>query len=215
MIDFSVLIPVYNTKAHHLLESVDSILNQSIRKEGYKYSIVLVDDGSTNADTKFALQYVRTLPGVKVFTHDTNLGTSAALNTGHKLIESTWIAIQGSDDISHPDRFFLQTKFLNNTKQPVDVLGANITSFYDSDIFRTSRFKSNHVQDPTPAVVNKHGWQTNHGTVFYRNQSVKDVGGYDVKFRRGQDVNLWNRMMAAGKKFKNLHDNLYMWRRMR
>lgn len=211
MIDFSVLIPVYNTKAAHLLESVDSVINQTIRKVNEtKYNVVLVDDGSTNKDTLFALQYLRTLPEIKVFTHETNQGTSAALNTGHKLIESNYIAIQGADDISHKDRFLIQARYLTN-RQDVDVLGSNLSSYYNDDIHRILKFTSKHV----PAPTLKTGWQTNHGTVMYKNQAVKDVGGYDVTKRRGQDIDLWKRMLEAGKIFKNVHDNLYLWRRFR
>ena len=53
----------------------------------------------------------------------------------------------------------------------------------------------------------------NHGTVIYKNQAVKDVGGYDIDKKRGQDVYLWKKMMEAGKKFHNVSDILYYWRR--
>lgn len=205
MIDFSVLIPVYNTRPEHLLEAVTSVLNQTIKQ---KYNVVLVDDGSTNQGTLIALQYLRTFPQIKVFTLPENQGTSAALNKGHELIESEYIAIMGADDISHKERFLFQTIYLQ--KHPyVDVLGCNLSSFLNDDIQRKLKFTSQHPAIP----VKGKGWQTNHGTVIYKNQAVKDLGGYNLQYRRGQDIELWNRMMAAGKVFRNLHDNLYLWRK--
>lgn len=207
MIDFSVLIPVYNTRAEHLLESVSSVLNQSINQ---KYSVVLIDDGSTDKGTLMALQYLRTFYQIKVFTLPENMGTSAALNKGHELIETEFIAVQGSDDIAHKDRFSFQVAYLEKHKG-VDVLGSNLSSFYNDDIYRRRAYTSSHSPMPLPGK----GWQTNHGTVMYRNQAVKDVGGYDVKLRRCQDIDLWKRMLEKGKVFRNINDNLYLWRRFR
>lgn len=207
MIDFSVLIPVYNTQPEHLLESVTSVLNQSINQ---KYNVILIDDGSTHKGTLIALQYLRSYHQIKVFTQPENLGTSAALNKGHELIESEYIAVQGSDDISHKDRFKFQCAFLEQNKT-VDVLGSNLSCFFNDDIYRRRTFTSSH----SPSPVAGKGWQTNHGTVMYKNQSVKDVGGYDVKLRRCQDVDLWKRMLERKKIFRNINDNLYLWRRFR
>lgn len=138
-----------------------------------------------------------------------NQGTSVALNAGHEYIKTEYIAIMGSDDVTHPERFKKQVEFLEKNPK-VDVLGAQIKTFYNHDPKRKSIFTSQHQSIPTK----KGGpWQTNHGTVMYKNQAVKDVGGYDVEHRRGQDVYLWKKMIEAGKVFRNLSDNLYYWRR--
>ena len=56
------------------------------------------------------------------------------------------------------------------------------------------------------------GWLTNHGTVMYKNQSVKDVGGYMLA-GRCQDVDLWKRMYKAGYKIRTLEPITYAWRK--
>ena len=50
-IDFTVLIPVYNTKAAELIEAAFSVhpTNQSIKQD---YKILIVDDGSTDQSTE-------------------------------------------------------------------------------------------------------------------------------------------------------------------
>lgn len=145
-----------------------------------------------------------------IINHKCNLGTSAALNTGHEYIQSEYIAIQGSDDVSTPDRFKRQCDFLERRKD-VDVLGAQLMIFWDHDPKRKSIFLSKHGSHPKPGK----GWQTNHGTVMYRNQAVKDVGGYDVERRRAQDVWLFKKLMEKGYKFQNLSECLYHWRRIK
>jgi O-antigen biosynthesis protein len=204
MIDFSVLIPVYNTRPDHLLEAFYSILNQTVTRP---YKIVIIDDGSTDKGTLFMLQFLRTFPNVNVHTLPENGGTSVALNKGHELIESTYIALMGSDDISHPDRFRLQCDFLD--KSEADVLGANCSSFYSNDIRRKLIWTSQHF----PRPVRKMPHVVNHGTLFYKNQAVKEVGGYKPELRRAQDIDIINRMIGAGKTIRNISDNLYMWRR--
>jgi glycosyltransferase involved in cell wall biosynthesis len=207
MVDFSVLIPVYNTRPDHLLESVASIIHQTIPQ---KFNVIIVDDGSTDKGTLLMLQHLRIFAQIKVFTMPENKGAAAALNKGHELIDSEYIAVMGSDDVAHKDRLLRQTVYLLQNPK-IDVLGTNIQCFYSDDIFRKAIFTSNHTRLPHK----DRGWQTNHGTVMYRNQAVKDVGGYDENYRRSQDVELWNRMMKSGKIFTNMTDVLYLWRRYR
>ena len=58
MIDFTVLIPVYNTNPIDLIECVYSVhwTNQTIKQE---YDIVLVDDGSDYVGTLNALEFIK------------------------------------------------------------------------------------------------------------------------------------------------------------
>ena len=44
-------------------------------------------------------------------------------------------------------------------------------------------------------------------------ESVKKAGGYNLCYRRGQDVDLWKRMFNLGMKIHTLPNVLYAWRR--
>ncbi len=207
--DFTVLIPVFNTKAAELIEAVFSVhqSNQTINQD---YEIVLVDDCSTSETTLQAIEFLEKSLGVRVIHLPENGGTSKALNAGHEFITTKWIALSGSSDISFKNRFELQVAHLQQNPN-VDVLGTNLFSFNDKDPFRKPTFKSNHAYTRT-LKDSSYGWLTNHGTVMYKNQSVKDVGGYKLPGRT-QDVELWTRMFKAGKKIHTLADICYAWRR--
>lgn len=207
-IEFTVLIPVYNTKPHELIEAVFSVhpTNQTIEQD---YKIVIVDDGSTDAGTLKALEFLK-LAGIIVYHKPENGGTSSALNLGHEKITTEWIAIMGSSDISKPERFDLQVKHLQDNPD-IDVLGTNLFSFKESDHTRTPIWTSSHSYVET-LEKRSEGWLTNHGTVMYKNQSVKDVGGYQLPGRY-QDVDLWKRMFLAGKKIRTLAKVTYGWRK--
>lgn len=206
----SVLIPVYNTKAAPLMEAVFSISkqNQSIELD---YDIVLVNDGSTNSETIEALQLLKKHYDCTILSLNENSGTSAALNYGHEHIKSEYVAISGSSDISFPDRLKIQMDHLRENPE-IDVLGTNLFLFNSNDPRRTPTHTVKHAYIRT-LKDSSEGWLTNHGTVIYKNAVVKEIGGYDLNYRRGQDVNLWKRMFLAGKIIRTLPDILYAWRR--
>lgn len=209
MINFTVLIPVYNTKAFDLIECVYSVYwtNQTLKRP---YNIVIVNDGSNSPDTLEALDFLGQLQGVSIYNKDKNEGTSSALNVGHSIIETEWIAIQGSSDISFSNRFELQCKHLEENPN-IDVLGTNLFSFRESDIKRVPIYKTSHKYITT-LEERTEGWLTNHGTVMYKNKAVKDIGGY-LLAGRGQDVDLWKRMALAGYNIRTLEPILYAWRK--
>ena len=215
MIDFTVAIPVFNTKPAELLEAVYSIINQTIKQD---FEIIIIDDCSNDLATINALKlfedqsFIRS--GIRktfVLRLDENGGTSKALNVAHDLIKSEYIAIMGSDDIADPNRFEKQIKHLEKNPQ-IDVLGTNLFSFYEDDIFRKPAHVTKH---PYKAGNGTSTWLVNHGTVIYKNKEVKRIGGYDLTKRRAQDIDLFLRLRNAGKIICNLPDILYAWRRRR
>ena len=208
-IDFTVLIPVFNTEAAELIEAILSVIpaNQTIDQD---YQVVVVNDGSSNPSTLRALQFAADELGVIVIHREVNGGTSAALNAGHEFIKTEYIALNGSSDISNRNRFQLQVEHLQRHPD-IDVLGTNLYSFAASDKNRTPIYTSSH-RYTTTLKERSEGWLTNHGTVMYKNQSVKDVGGYQLP-GRCQDVDLWKRMAAAGKKIHTLAPVTYAWRK--
>ena len=205
----TVLIPIYNTPAEQLIEATMSILKQD---DGIEHHIILIDDCSELSETKQAIDFLNKISNrINVAYTDSNSGTSVALNYGHQFVDTEYVAIMGSDDISHASRFRKQIDYLK--KHPkVDVLGTNLFSFYNDDIKRTAVFTSNHPEIPDSKKCN---WLVNHGTVVYRNKAVWQVGGYNPAYKRGQDIELWGRMAAKGFIFRNITEVLYAWRKRR
>ena len=208
-IDFTVLIPVYNTKAAELKEAAFSVhkSKQTIKQD---YQVLLIDDGSTNEDTLQALKELETIDGFKVHYKKENGGTSSALNKGHELSSTEWVAIMGSSDISTPNRFQLQVEhLLKNTL--IDVLGTQLYSFKESDPNRKPIYITSHKYETT-LIDSPYGWLTNHGTAMYKLSAINEVGGYTLPGRY-QDVDLWKRMALAGKKIRTLNKICYAWRK--
>ncbi len=93
----SVIIPTYN-RAHYLQESIESVLAQKYKP----IELIIVDDGSTD-DTPQLLEKYAKHPEIIILRHDTNMGISAARNTGCEYAHGTWIKTHDSDDILLPD----------------------------------------------------------------------------------------------------------------
>ena len=208
-IDFTVLIPVYNTKAAELKEAAFSV-HKSKQTINQEYDVLLIDDGSTNEDTLQALRELELIDGFRVHYKKENGGTSSALNKGHELAGTEWVAIMGSSDVSFPNRFKLQVDHL--LKNPwIDVLGTQLYSFKESDPKRKPIYTTTHKYERT-LIDSSYGWLTNHGTAMYKISAVNDVGGYTLPGRY-QDVDLWKRMALAGKKIRTLNVITYAWRK--
>lgn len=204
----TVLIPIYNTRPDYLMEAVYSILHQD---DGVAHEILLIDDGSDNPATLQCIEMLCSAHGrIKPVWMQQNGGTAAALNRGHELATTEYVAIMGSDDVSDTSRFRKQVEFIKENPH-LDVIGTNLYGFYTDDIFRRSVFVSKHQQQPDTSKQ----WFINHGTAIYKVKSIVDAGGYNVLYKRGQDVELWNRMLRMGYAFGNLEEVLLGWRRYR
>lgn len=101
--------PVYNPSPSQFKESVESILNQSIKN----IELIIIDDGS---DLDFSRFGFLNDPRVILLKHGSNKGISKALNYGLDIANGEYIARMDSDDISLPLRFSRQIELLKKHK---------------------------------------------------------------------------------------------------
>lgn len=101
----SVLMPVYNGEKY-LREAIESILNQSFTD----YEFLIINDGSTDASEEIILSYKD--PRIRYIRNEKNLKLIATLNKGLAMCNGKYIARMDADDISYPERFAVQVKFM-------------------------------------------------------------------------------------------------------
>ena len=102
--ELSVLLPVYNG-ASHLREAIESILSQTYAD----FELIVIDDGSTDDSLSILEEYADSR--IRVFSH-TNRGLAASLNRAIGLAKGRYVARQDQDDVSLPQRFEKQVRFL-------------------------------------------------------------------------------------------------------
>lgn len=113
----SVLLPVYNTKEEHLRATIESILNQTFSD----FELLIINDGSTDDNVeKVVLSYND--ERIKYYKQE-NQGIALTRNKLMDIAEGEYLALCDHDDISLPDRFEKQVKFLDENPQAGGVSG--------------------------------------------------------------------------------------------
>lgn len=92
MVDFSIIIPIYNAEKS-LEKCLDSVNAQTFEN----YEVILIDDGSTDQSLSICKRYAIQNKRFRVH-HQNNAGPSAARNAGLDIAEGKWICFVDSDD---------------------------------------------------------------------------------------------------------------------
>lgn len=176
----SVIMPVYNTQEEYLRESIESILNQTYKD----FEFIIIDDGSTNNAAEVILSYPD--ERIKYFKNEINLGIIKTLNIGLDLVQGEYIARLDSDDISLPERFEKQAKFLDEN-QDVSILCSWFQWFPKNRIIKAP-LKDKEIKEYLLINSNVIG----HSTVMERHDFIKRNNlKYDDKFNYCEDYQFW------------------------
>jgi len=111
MTDISVVIPTYN-RAFRVTRAVTSVLYQTFTD----YELIVVDDGSSDGTWN---RLNPLAPHIRYLRHHSNLGVSAARNTGIKAARSPFIAFLDSDDYWLPEKLSVQMDFFRHHREVV------------------------------------------------------------------------------------------------
>lgn len=118
----SVILPVYNGEKY-LKESIESILNQTYTN----FEFIIIDDGSKDSSLEIIKEYEKEDERIVVVSRE-NKGLIATLNEGIEKAKGKYIARMDQDDISLPNRFEEQLKFLEKNPE-IGVCGTWVEVF--------------------------------------------------------------------------------------
>ncbi len=195
----SVLISVYNTEKF-IEQALKSIYSQTYQD----FEVIIIDDASTDRTSEILVKMKdsRTF----IYRNSENIGLTKSLNIGLKLCRGEYIARMDADDISHPQRFEKQVKFLDENPN-CTVLGCwcaridsngEICGAYDRRPTEPDGIKAGLLDGNCVA----------HGTAMLRRTSLIEVGGYNEKYMYSQDYDLWLRLSEIGE-IRNMGEYLY------
>jgi glycosyltransferase involved in cell wall biosynthesis len=209
-VEVSVLTPVFNAEPRHLEAFWASLEAQTFRA----WELVLVDDGSTEAETLATLERLAADPRVGLLRLADNGGTARALNIGLKQCRAEIVARMDADDIMLPERLARQLAYLRDHPE-VDLLGAQMQTFDDA----TGRVlgRTAHAPVITRDVVRRQVeagsvWFLNHPTVMFRKASLERIGGYPEQYESVDDLACWFNAYRAGLVIHNLPEILLHYR---
>lgn len=192
----SVIIPCYNSE-DYIDECISSVLNQTYKN----IEIIVVDDGSTD----MSLDVLNRFKNLKVLRQD-NSGACVARNNGLKKSKGKYIKFLDSDDFLEIDIIKKQVLLAEDSSEDTIFYGdcylfKNIDRYYQElfvgDEDQAAKLLIKDIFTPTP---------------LHRKWMLEKVGGFDERFRNGQEWNLHVRLASEGFIFKHHEDPVFNYR---
>src|ERR1035437_5460131 len=209
MTDLAVIMSVYqNDKLKYLIESVQSILNQTFTRFDY----YIIFDGPVALDIE---NYITSIGDsrIKLFRLEKNGGLARALNFLLEIVlknpEYEVIARMDADDISLPERFEKQHKFLSENPDiacvgcwyhEINELGKHLA---DRKLPIDHEALKKRYYSRTPFA---------HPSVMYRRQLIEKSGFYPTDTVLMEDNVLWGKALKQGLRFANIPEFLLEFR---
>lgn len=184
----SIVCAWYN-RADYIADTLDSLLAQDFDD----FEVIIVNDGSSDPRVKdiFDAYNDRRL----MVVHQQNTGFTGAIRRAIELSTGEYIAVQGSGDISAPDRIKKQVELLSESEE-IAIVGSGCTQVAAKSKFRRRYFKPVGECSLDSLKVNM---PFVHGTAMYRKEYYVAAGGYDPRFKYCSDWDLFFRMLERGR----------------
>jgi len=195
---FSIIIPLYN-KAHHITETIRSVLQQSYER----FELIVVDNNSTDDGLNIVQQISD--PRIGIYQEE-NQGVSFARNKGVSLAKFNWICFLDADDSWEIDQL-LNFKinidqhanlavFANNYKI-IDQRGKERTCernllHYHHFIYTLPCFFKDYSELDMPVNMN---------SVCIHKNVFEQIGGFDVRLKNGEDTLFWMKLFLKNQVF--------------
>jgi glycosyltransferase involved in cell wall biosynthesis len=198
----SILTPVFDTPVPWLRAALESVLAQVYEN----WELLLIDDGSTDADLLRALPALtardRRIRLVRLKSHQ---GISAALNRGLDLANGEWVTFLDHDDLLEPDALFRNVKRLQ--KNP------GLDLIYSDEDKLTDQGVDSPILKPdwSPDFFLSCNYLCH--MIFLRRDLVRAVGGFRWQFDGSQDYDLLLRVSERTDRIHHIPRVLYHWRR--
>ena len=215
----SILMSVYCAdNPVYLDEALQSIWTTQTRRPD---QIVLIQDGPLTVQLDEVIGKWQKEIGtvMEVYKNEQNMGLTFSLNKGLEKTTGTLIARMDSDDRSHPLRFELQERYLQEHPE-IDILGGSMQEFDDEhpclnvrhypttpEAARNTIHRASPVAHPTVMMRRR---LFSHPSPFTPHLSPLR---YDERYRISQDIALWFDALCAGYTISNLDEITLFFRR--
>lgn len=199
----SILMGIYNC-APTLSEAIDSLYEQTYKD----FKLILCDDGSTDNTYEIAKEYSNKYSNIILLRNEKNMKLAYTLNHCLEYADTEYVARMDGDDISLPERFAKQIRFLDENPE-YSLVSCPMIYFDETGDWGQGRA----IEKPNIDTFKK-GTPHCHAPSMIRTAVIKEVGGYtDTKETiRVEDYYLWYKIYKAGYKGYNLQEALYKMR---
>ncbi len=193
----SVVVATYN-RAELLRQALDSLGQQ--QTDGLcSYEVVVVDNGSTDGTRAVVDEIAASYPVPLHYHYESKRGFPAAANTGMRHAKGSVFVLFGDDQTAAPAWVVSLWRCLNEERAdavcgPVEARWISGRPAWMSDglVRRCFSCKS----QGSERKRSDHCWVG--GNLAIRRSAMEQLGGFDEKFIRGQDAELFLRAIRAG-----------------
>lgn len=192
----SIVIPCYNSE-NYVSECLESVLSQDYAN----IEVVVVDDGSTDSSLEILSRY----PGIRVLSQ-ANAGACVARNRGFGISRGKYVKFLDSDDLLEPGVIGRQVMLAENEGDNSIVYGDFFVLKNGKKRFQDTVLPKEHQS----AALLFQDILTS--TPLHRRWMIERIGGFDERFRNGQEWNLHVRLSSEGYFFVHQRGPVYCYR---
>jgi glycosyltransferase involved in cell wall biosynthesis len=180
----SLITPVYNPEKKHLIECIESVLNQSYPN----WELCLVDDASTKKYVKEVLNnYSKKDKRIKVKFRDKNGHICVASNDALKMAKGEYIGLLDHDDFLWPNALYEVVKLVNQKSHVQFIYSDEDKLDYDGKTHVDPFFKP----DWSPDYLRSINYITHFAVL--KKSLIDKIGGFRVGTEGAQDWDLFLR----------------------
>ena len=183
----SVLVSVYNGDVKIVHDALQSVVRQTYSD----LEILIIDDGS-GLEIKKLLETIESMDKrVVLVRNQSNIGLTKSLNKGIGLAKGKYVARMDADDISYNNRISEQVDFLEHN-QKIAMVGARFSEIIGGEVVQQRLPFIETYDKILESIVRFNPFC--HSSTMIRTNVLKELGGYDEKFKYAQDYDLWLRL---------------------
>lgn len=196
----SVIITTHHGRKAFCKRAIKSVLGQTY----HDFEIIVVDDASRDATSKM----VKKFDDSRIVYHRRNKSEKSQAfpkNDGIRLARGKYIAFLDSDNTYRPDHLNVLVRELEKSPDVAMVYGDRwIVDAAGKDAGGVGRHSDFNINLLMSGFNTGGGNYIDTSDVLVRKEALYDVGGWDERYKRMLDWNLWVRMVKFGHSFKRV-----------
>jgi len=202
MIKVSIVIPAHNAE-ETIAETLQSLLAQTFAD----WEAIVVDDGSTDQTVEAARRFASRDSRIRVASQS-NMGVSAARNTGIRLAQSEWLLFLDADDWIAPQHLEKMFSVLEADSK-LDAVHCGWALVAPDGTFISQDFCPQ-IENLFTLFARKCAFVI-HACII-RRSLVETIGLFDPSLKACEDWDLWQRVTRTGAHFEAVSEVLAFYR---
>jgi len=190
----------------YLDRAIKSVLSQEYRN----LELIFVDDCSTDKSICIAKKYTLLDKRVKVYKTEKRSGAGAARNKGIQNSNGEWIGVLDADDMYASEKILRQLNLIRSLRDGIVLVSSDSFQIDINDVVMNRQRYPVSSNKLKKKLIRLKRFPP-HSSVLYKASVLKKVGGFDERYLKAQDYDLWLRLIEFGE-FVSVNMPLVMYR---